>query len=113
MDSGGNERARLQTEPAVTPFGQSLVVRHHHYRDLPLPVETPDEVVQSVAGLAVQVPGGLVGEEGARRAHEGPRHRHPLLLAPGERARTMIEPVLETQLFEQRSSLLARRFFVL
>src|SRR6185295_11116669 len=113
MDSGGNEGARLQTEATVAGLGQPLVVRDDHDGDGPLPIETPDEGVESVAGLPVEVAGRLVGEEGAGGADEGPGDGDPLLLSPRERARPMIEPVLKTQLFEQLSRLPARGLGVL
>src|SRR5215468_3261868 len=101
IPSSGNERARLQSQPAVAGLGQPFVVGHRDHRHLFLPIETPEELVQSGSRLAVEVAARLVGQEGSGRADERARHRHPLLLAAGERARTMVEPVREAELREQ------------
>ena len=78
--------------------GQALVVGHHDHREPLLLVETPQEVVQSLPGLLVEVAGGLVGQEGPRRLDQGAGHRHPLLLAARERARPVVAALREPQL---------------
>ena len=45
------------------------------------------------AGSRVEVAGGLVGEDDLRPAGQGPGHGDPLLLAAGELARAVREPV--------------------
>ena len=45
------------------------------------------------AGTRVEVAGRLVGEDDLRPAGQGPRHGHPLLLAAGELARPVPQPV--------------------
>ena len=67
-----------------------------------LPVETPQQVVQSVPGLLVEVPVGSSASSARGRLDQGPRHRHPLLLAAGERARPVVGAVRQAQLVQQR-----------
>ena len=47
------------------------------------------------AGAAVEVAGGLVGEDDLRPAGEGPGHGDALLLAAGELARAVLQAVAE------------------
>ena len=48
-----------------------------------------------IAGPAVEVPGRLVGEDELRVVHQGAGDRHPLLLAPGQLQRPVVEPVAQ------------------
>ena len=47
----------------------------------------------SSADGRVEVAGGLVGQDQVRVGDQGPGHRHPLLLATGELAGTVVDPV--------------------
>ena len=49
-----------------------------------------------LAGRGVEIPGGLVGEEEARPVDQRAGDRHPLLLAAGELAGIVPQPVVET-----------------
>ena len=49
----------------------------------------------SRAGPGVEVAGGLVGEDDRRLAGQGAGHGHALLLAAGELARAVAQPVAE------------------
>ena len=83
--------AAVEPEDTVALLGQPLVVGHHDHRDALLPVETPEEAVKTGPGLPVEVPAGLVGQEGPRPLDEGPGHGHPLLLAAGEGPRPVVD----------------------
>ena len=50
---------------------------------------------------AIQIPGGFVGHQDRRLAHEGARQRHALLLASGKLHRIVIHTVFETDALEQ------------
>ena len=92
---------------AVGGSGQPLVVGDDHHREALLPVETPQQVVKSVPGLPIEVPGRLVGEDGPRAAHQGPGHRDPLLLPSRQGAGTVVAPRGQAQLVEERPRLRA------
>jgi len=49
------------------------------------------------AGLGVQIPRGLVGEDDGRVVDQGPGHGHPLLLATGELARPAVHELHKTK----------------
>jgi hypothetical protein len=59
-------------------------VGDQHHRDPGLAVEALQDLHDLDAGPAVQVAGGLVGQDQLGLVHEGPRDGHPLLLAAGE-----------------------------
>ncbi len=69
-------------------------------------VEVEEELVDGVAGGAVQIAGGLVGEDEGRLHDQGARQGDALLLAPGELARAVLEPVAESDLLEELLRLL-------
>jgi len=62
-------------------LGERQVVRDDDDRRARLAVQLVEERDDLLARGAVEVPGGLVGEEDARAVHEGARDRDALLLA--------------------------------
>ena len=60
------------------------------------------------AGLAVEVAGGLVGEDQLGLRHEGARHGDALLLAAGELGRIVAEPMVESHRLERRAGAFER-----
>jgi hypothetical protein len=62
-------------------------------RDLVLGVELAEEVDDLLAGLGVEVAGGLVAEEQGRRAEQGARDRDALLLATRQLVRVAVREV--------------------
>ena len=68
---------------------QHLVMGGDHHRG-PGAVDAIEELHDALARLGVEVPGGLVGQQDEGPVHEGPGHRHPLLLATGELAREVV-----------------------
>ncbi len=62
-------------------------VRGHHRGDAGVAHDRGEELEHLRAGLRVEVPGRLVGEEERRAVREGPRHRHTLHLPAGELVR--------------------------
>ena len=71
------------------------VVGDHHDRLAELPHGLAHEGEDLGAGAAVEVAGGLVGEDDLRAAGEGAGHGHALLLATGELAGPVLEAVAE------------------
>lgn len=54
-----------------------------------------DEAEDGVTGVAVEVPGGLVGQHDGRLADQCPGDRDPLPLSPGQLGRLSLAPVTE------------------
>ena len=65
-----------------------------------LGTQREQEVHHLQAGVAVEIAGGLVGEQKLRPRRGGARERHALLLAAGKLRRIMIEPVAEADGFK-------------
>ena len=61
-----------------------------------------EEVEDLLAGLGVQVAGGLVGQQQGRVVDQGPGDGHPLLLAAGELGRLVVQAVPQPHPVEQR-----------
>jgi hypothetical protein len=59
-----------------------------------------EEVHDLPGGVLVEVPGGLVGDEHRRLGDDGPRDRHPLLLAAGQLMREGIATIAEPNRLE-------------
>ena len=68
-----------------------------HEDGLALGVHLVKEAQEAVRGLAVQGPGGLVGQDDAGLGDEGPGHRRALLLAAGDLVGVFFQQVLEAQ----------------
>ena len=58
-----------------------------------VPVELAEQGVDPLGGLRIEVAGGLVGQQQPRLEAQRPGQRHPLLLAAGELAGPVVEPV--------------------
>ena len=65
---------------------------------LRLALEPPEDPVDLVAGLRVELAGRLVAEDEDRVLDQGPGDRHPLLLAPRHLVRPVVEPVAQADL---------------
>ena len=61
--------------------GQRGIVRHHHQRRAFAPVEFEQQFEHLFAGLAVQIAGGLIGQQNRGPRDERARQRNALLLA--------------------------------
>jgi hypothetical protein len=85
-----------QLENTVGTRGERGVVRRHHSGDPALVHQIGDEIHHDLRVLAVQLSGGLVGEEQARIRHERPRDAHPLLLPAGQLLRELVRVIRET-----------------
>ena len=71
--------------------GEPLIVRHHDDRGPGL-VEFLEDGDDLVAHLAVEIPGGLIGEQDARAADDRPRDGDTLALAPRKLRREVRRP---------------------
>ena len=85
-------------------LGGVRVVRHHDDGLLELPVEPLEQVEDLVGRLAVEVAGGLVGEQQRRVGDDRARDRDALLLAARELARVVVEAVAEPDDLERESA---------
>ena len=95
-----------QVDGAVGARGDPLVVGDHHDGQAGA-VLLGDHVEDRLAGLGVQVPGGLVGKQHLRVVHECARDGHALALAAGEFRGAVPEAVREPEAVEERARALA------
>ena len=93
----------------LAPLGDVRVVGDDHDRLAP-GVHPVEDLEDLEAGLAVEVAGGLVGEDQRGLVHERPGDGRPLALSPGELGRAVLCPVREADPVEGRArQLLALR----
>ena len=64
-------------------------------------LKPPEDGVDLVAGLRVELAGRLVGEHQDRLLHQGPGDRHALLFAAGKLVRAVVEPLTQADLRQQ------------
>ena len=64
-------------------------------------LKPPEDRVNLVAGLRVELAGRLVGEDQDRPLHQGAGDRHPLLFAAGKLVRAVVEPLAQADLRQQ------------
>ncbi|MCY1347549.1 hypothetical protein D9M69_336600 [compost metagenome] len=76
-------------------------------RGAALLVEFEEQVADALAGLAVEVAGGLVGEQHVGFGGKGAGDGHPLLFAAGQLARRMAEARAEADPLQQAGGTLA------
>lgn len=82
-------------------MGQAFVVGHQHEGGAAFLVQFEQQVADALAGVAVEVAGGFVGEQHVRLGSEGPGNRHALLFAAGELARRVRQALAETDPLQQ------------
>ena len=73
----------------------------HEQDGVAAPVQLPEEPDDLLAGCAVEVAGGLVGEEQRRVAHQRPGDGHALALAARELVGAVVHAVLEPHRLER------------
>src|SRR5580700_11144201 len=87
---GGHRRVRFiasqlaigqEDEALGVAFGQCALVRHHNNRHSQLLVEVADQIQDLASSAAVEIAGGLVGEQELRAVDEGTSQCGPLLFA--------------------------------
>ena len=104
-----DDQAVAQRDAAVGAAGESRIVRHQHQRGSFALVQRDQQFENMLAVLAVEIAGGLVGQQNGRPHHEGARQRHALLLAAGKLDGIMIAAIQQTDAFEQFARALAAR----
>ena len=82
-------------------LGVVLAVGHHDDGGA-IAVELGKQVHYLIPVAAVEVPGGLVGQDEFRVVHHGPGHGHTLLLPARELLREVLAPVHDLHLLEHR-----------
>ena len=82
-------------QPARQDRREIRVVRHDEQRRAALAIEIEEQLVDRLAGRAIEVAGRLVGEEQRRLEHHGAGERDALLLAAGQLARPVGEAMRE------------------
>ena len=76
--------AVVKGDDAFGPVGQRRIVRHEHERTAVLAMQREQQINHALSRGAIQIAGGLVGQQNARPAGKRARHRHTLLLAARE-----------------------------
>ena len=82
-------------------LGPAWIVRHHADGG-PAGVELAEHLPQRLAGLRIEIPGGLVGEQHGGTPGDGAGHRHQLLLTAGQVARVMLRARGQADALERR-----------
>ena len=80
---------------AIGVAGHFGVVRHQQDRDALLHVQPAEDLQDFLAGVRIQVPRGLVGQQHGGLVHQRAGDGHALLLAAGELRRRMVQPRLQ------------------
>ncbi len=91
-----------RAHPALRPPADDVVVGHHCQGEA-LVMERVEEVEDRRRGHAVEIAGGLVGQQQARPGDQRPGDRHPLTLTARERRRRKGDPVAEANAFQRDS----------
>ena len=99
--------AVAQDDPASGAAGQRRVVRHQDQRGSFALVERDQQIENMLAVLAVEIAGGLVGQQNGRPHHEGASQSDALLLAAGKLHRVVIGAVEQADAVEQLACALA------
>ena len=81
-----------------------------HQRGPPLLVEVEQQVADALAGAAVQIAGGFVGEQQAGLGGEGAGNGDPLLLAAGQLPWVMTQALAQALAKERHLILIAGRY---
>ena len=68
-------------------------------------IKREQQIGNFVPGLAIEVAGGLIGEQNGRAPVKGPGQRHPLLFAAGELRRQVVQAFAKSQLLKQRAGI--------
>lgn len=68
-------------------------------------IKREQQIGNFVPGLAIEVAGGLIGEQEGRPPVEGPGQRYPLLFAAGELRRQVVQAFAKPQLLKQRAGI--------
>ena len=80
---------------------------NQHQRGPPLLVEVEQQVADALAGAAVQIAGGFVGEQQAGLGGEGAGNGDPLLLAAGQLPWVMTQALAQADPLQQFGGSLA------
>lgn len=68
-------------------------------------IKREQQIGNFVPGLAIEVAGGLIGEQEGRATVKGPGQRHPLLFTAGELRRQVVQAFAKPQLLKQRAGI--------
>ena len=93
--------AGLQPPHAIARGGEPRVVRRDHRRQAEIAVHLAQQAVERFRRRLVEIAGGLVGEQQLRTHHQRPGDGHALLLAAGEHARHVRQPLAEADAAQQ------------
>src|SRR3546814_3363562 len=81
--------AAVEPQHAAAARGEVFVVGHQYQRGARVGVHREQQLDHRLAGVGVEVAGGLVGQQQGWPGDEGTRQRHALLFAARELARVV------------------------
>ena len=90
-----------EPDHALHTLGQHQIVGHQYDGRSGFTVQFFEERDNRGAGRAIEIPGGLVGEQNPRLIHEGPRNCHALLLSAGELGGEVVQAVAQSHAPQQ------------
>src|SRR4051794_2258614 len=107
--SGGGAELRVRVDQRTVAHGQPATGSGRHIlgvgdedqRDALTGRQLGQEVDDLAGGLAVEVAGGLVGQQHAGCVGHGPGDGDPLLLAPGQPGRQVVAPMTQADLGQE------------
>ena len=73
-------------------------MRDHHQGGLELVLHGPQDLVDLIAGLGIELAGRFVGENQKRPFHQGASDGHPLLLTAGELVGVVLQAIAQADL---------------
>jgi hypothetical protein len=92
--------AHPEHDPAARPRGDVALVRDQHDRHA-LAIQLGEQPHDLFAGVRVERPGRLVGQDHLRLVHERAGDGHPLLLAAGEFRRRVLDALAEAHALQR------------
>ncbi len=96
-----HDKTIAQGDDAVRMGGERGIVGHHHQRRAFATVEFEQQFENLLAGLAIEIAGGFIGEQDGRPGDESAGERDTLLFAARELDRIVVEAVRETYAGQQ------------
>ena len=100
-----DDHAALEADDFLGALREFGIVRDEHERGAGAGVQPEQTVNDQLAGLSIEVPGRLVGEQDFWLVDERARQGDALLFAAGELRRIMGEPFAQTHALQERDRL--------
>src|SRR6185437_13515019 len=100
--------ALLDPVDPLHPTRETVIVGHHHEAGTPLAVELEHQGKDRLRIGAVQIAGGLIGQDDLRLCHERAGHRSALPLSAGKLVRSVLQALAEADTLQELTGCLTR-----